>query len=113
MPSGKIQPEFVTRLNEIGEWLAKNGESIYATRGGPFRPRNWGAVTEKGNKLFIHVLDWEDEILALPVLGSIRSARLMATGAPIQVQQVNGATLVRLPRAQRDPIDTILIMERG
>ena len=29
MPNGRIQPEFVERLHEIGKWLQKNGESIY------------------------------------------------------------------------------------
>ncbi len=26
MPNGRIQPEFVTRLREVGAWLARNGE---------------------------------------------------------------------------------------
>ncbi len=28
MPNGRIQPEFVTRLREVGAWMAKNGEAI-------------------------------------------------------------------------------------
>ena len=38
MPDGRIEPRQVERLHEIGQWLAKHGESIYGTRGGPFRP---------------------------------------------------------------------------
>jgi alpha-L-fucosidase len=34
-PDGVIDPEQAARLKEIGAWLAKNGESIYGTRGGP------------------------------------------------------------------------------
>ncbi|MCV5169208.1 alpha-L-fucosidase, partial [Escherichia coli] len=29
MPNGKIQPEFVVRLREVGQWLKQNGEAIY------------------------------------------------------------------------------------
>jgi alpha-L-fucosidase len=36
MPTGEIAPEQVERLKEMGAWLARNGESIYGTRGGPF-----------------------------------------------------------------------------
>jgi alpha-L-fucosidase len=111
MPNGKIQPEFVTRLNEMGEWMKKNGETIYGTRGGPFKPRNWGAVTAKGNKLYVHVLDWQDEVLALPAVDKVKSASLFSTGAKVDVKQVDGATLIRLPQ-QRDPIDTIVVLER-
>ncbi|MGH9673234.1 MAG: alpha-L-fucosidase, partial [Bryobacteraceae bacterium] len=45
MPSGRIQPEFVERLREMGQWMRKNGESIYGTRGGPIAPRPWGVTT--------------------------------------------------------------------
>jgi alpha-L-fucosidase len=111
MPTGKIQPEFVTRLNEIGAWLAKNGESIYGTRGGPFSPRNWGAVTQKGNKVYVHILDWPDEILAMPVMFTPRSSTLLSNGAPVSVSVTDRATLVRLP-PERDPIDTVVVLER-
>jgi len=38
MPTGEIEPRQVARLKEIGAWLARYGESIYGTRGGPFPP---------------------------------------------------------------------------
>lgn len=79
-PDGTIQPEFVQRLKEIGAWLQKNGESVYGTRGGPFKPRPWGAVTQKGNKLYVHVLDWQDEVLALPAVAGVKSASLLGGG---------------------------------
>jgi alpha-L-fucosidase len=110
MPTGKIQPEFVSRLNETGQWLAKNGESIYGTRGGPFKPRPWGAVTQKGDRLFVHILDWQDDVLAMPASPNVRNARLMSTGGPVSIQQVSGSTLLRIPQTQRDPIDTIVMM---
>ncbi len=39
---------------------AKNGETVYGTRGGPMPPRPWGVTTHKGNRVFVHVLDWQD-----------------------------------------------------
>jgi alpha-L-fucosidase len=37
MPDGRIEPRQVERLKEIGQWLQEYGQSIYETRGGPFR----------------------------------------------------------------------------
>ncbi|MCK4746979.1 MAG: alpha-L-fucosidase, partial [Bacteroidales bacterium] len=60
MPNGKIQPENVETLKEIGEWMRKYGETIYGTRGGPSGARTWGVTTMRDNKIFVHVLDAED-----------------------------------------------------
>ncbi len=112
MPNGKIQPEFVTRLAEMGDWLKVNGEAIYGTRGGPFAPRNWGAVTEKGNKVYVHVLDWRDELLAIPAIPNVKSAAMLKNGQKVDFQNVSGGTLLRLPKARMDPVDTIVVLER-
>ncbi len=110
-PDGTIQPEFVERLHAMGAWLARNGDTIYGTRGGPVPPRNWGVTTRKAGKVYVHVLDWPDEVLALPRLEGIRGARLFPGGAKVETAQVPGATLVRLPAGARDPVDTIVELD--
>ena len=111
MPNGKIQPEFVTRLQEIGRWLEKNGESIYGTRGGPVSPRPWGVTTQKDNKVYVHLLDWEDESLALPPLpGKVVSARILNGGVVVWREDPAGVVL-RVPKAGRDELDTVVVVE--
>ena len=54
----------MTRLKEIGAWLAKNGESIYGTRGGPVTPRPWGVTTQESGisrVLPMRSEDWPEE----------------------------------------------------
>ncbi|MGI8745561.1 MAG: alpha-L-fucosidase [Bryobacteraceae bacterium] len=111
MPNGKIQPEFVQRLHEMGEWTRKNGEAIYGTRGGPISPRPWGVTTQKPAKIYVHVLDWQDDLLALPKLPAVQSASVLASGLPVEVKQVEGGTTLRFPSADRDPIDTIIVLD--
>jgi alpha-L-fucosidase len=112
MPNGKIQPEFVTRLQEMGRWLEKNGESIYATRGGPVSPRPWGVTTQKDNKVYVHLLDWEDEALALPTLpGKVAAARMLVGGAPVTFREDPGGVVLRVPTAGRDALDTVVVVE--
>ena len=63
MPDGRIEPRQVERFREIGAWLKKYGESIYGTRGGPWRDAPWGGTTHRGERVFVHVLRWPgDEV---------------------------------------------------
>ncbi|MCS7315624.1 MAG: alpha-L-fucosidase [Bryobacterales bacterium] len=110
-PSGKIQPEFVERLRGIGQWLRENGDSIYGTRGGPVPPRPWGVTTRKGSKVYVHVLDWPDEWLALPEIPGVRTARAFPAGTPVTLRRFEGSLLLRLTPQIRNPVDTIVVLE--
>lgn len=111
-PDGTIQDEFGERLREMGGWLSKHGESIYGTHGSKrISPRNWGAVTEKDGRIYVHVLDWNDTVLALPKLAEAKSGRLLMDGSPVKVEQLADATLLHLPAGKRDPYDTVVVLE--
>ena len=113
MPNGKIQPEFVTRLREVGQWLATYGDSIYGTRGGPVSPRTWGVTTQKGNRVYVHVLDWNDaDALWLPLGARVTSAKFVKDGSPAEVTQVNGGVLIKaIPEHAVDAFDTVIALE--
>lgn len=107
-PDGTIQDEFSARLKEIGTWLGTYGESIYGTRGGPIAPRPWGVTTAKAGKVYVHLLDWPDRMLAIPSLGKpVKSARVMG-GAPVRVQALDSGLLLHLPEGGRNEIDTVV-----
>ena len=111
-PDGTIQPEFVERLREVGEWVSKNGETVYGTRGGPFPPRPWGVSTRKGSRVYLHVLDWSDPVLALPRSPMrVRSASYLKDGRAVTFTEQKDALLLRLDPAVADPIDTIVVLE--
>ncbi len=110
-PDGTIQPEFVERLKEVGAWLARNGESIYQTRRGPIPPRDWGATTRKGDKVYLHLLKLEDEVIALPKFGNVKSATLLNDGSKVELLENNLGYMLRVPMSARDPIDTILVLD--
>ncbi|MGI8783500.1 MAG: alpha-L-fucosidase [Acidobacteriota bacterium] len=112
MPNGKIQPEFVTPLREIGKWLESNGASIYGTRKGPVAPRQWGATTQKGNTVYVHILDWPDSVLTLPALERrVQSARLLVGNAPVEFVQQEFGLHLKLPQRSPDDYDTVIVLE--
>ncbi len=112
MPTGKIQPEFVATLKELGAWLAKNGEAIYGTRGGSVTPQEWGAVTTKGNKIYVHLLDLKTANLSLPLAEKIRSARYLKDRSKVEFEQQTAVTLKNLRPPASDEYDTIIVLEK-
>jgi alpha-L-fucosidase len=113
-PDGVIQPEFVKRLAEVGDWLKANGETVYGTRGGPVTPRPWGVTTQRGDRVFVHVLDWNDAVLSLPRPSrTVKSAALFAGGKPVPFTLDKDALLLRLDPKALDAMDTIVVLQLG
>ena len=49
---GSVVPFEAEVLEEIGDWLKKNGDAIYETEASPFREQfDWGMITRKANRL--------------------------------------------------------------
>jgi len=108
MPDGRIEPRQVEVLREVGSWLERNGESIYGTRGGPFKPTSSLVSTRKGNTVYVHLLEPDDETVALPPLPrKIIRSQLLAGGTASVVQTDSGVTLTVSPPDSRR-IDTIV-----
>ena len=111
-PDGTIQPEFVERLQQMGKWLSENGDSIYGTRGGPIAPHPWGVTTQKGNTVYVHILDWPDPVLLLPALPkAVLSAHTLNSNAKIDFTKTDYGLLLKLPPRDPGVFDTIITLE--
>ncbi len=128
-PDGLIEPSHAARIREMGDFLRKYGESIYATRGGPFiapdekkRPANargfvlaegnwWGGSTHQGNSIYLHILRWPSGTIALPAIASKIVRHSLLTGGACSVKQTESGIQVSVPPKSRQPIDTIVKLE--
>jgi len=111
MPSGEIEPRQVERLREMGDWLAKYGESIYATRGGPYRPARHVVSTRSGNTIYLHIFAWPEDVLTLPSLPAKIVQTRVLTGGQAQVRATEDGIEITVPEADRQEIDTIVAIE--
>ncbi|MGD1044588.1 MAG: alpha-L-fucosidase [Bacteroidota bacterium] len=112
MPNGKIQPEFITTLKEIGSWMEKNGESIYGTREGPLSPKSWGVTTQRSNLVYVHILSGNTTNLLLPDFGKkIKSISLLNDKTKLTFRQDTFGISIQIPPDKIDSVDTILKIE--
>ena len=110
-PNGEIDPQFMTRLHAVGEWLSKYGDSIYGTRGGPIAPGDWGVTTQRENKIYVHVLDWAAPLLALPpVQGKIVAAHALLDNQAINFTQNSDGVILKIPSAQNEEADRVMVL---
>ena len=107
-PDGQLPVEAVERLKAMGEWLNKYGETVYGTRGGIVAPHEWGVSTQKGNKLYIHILKWNDRGLFLPITDTKVLKAVMFDGKqPVTVTRTKAGVVLELPEVPKG-VDTIV-----
>lgn len=99
---GTIDRDDASALRSIGLWMNENGDAIYGTRGGPWKPGLWGVSTRKGKRVFVFVKQLgEDGTVTLPALGAKVVSSRMLSGAPIDVRQSRDEWIVEIPRGRR------------
>ncbi len=112
-PDGTIQPEAAERLRAVGEWLRVYGTSIYNTRGGPVSPRPWGVTTQRGDTVFVHVLDWRDRLLAIPLVGPrVTRATMLGSDVALDFEQTPDGVRLTLPDGASEPDRVIVLRVR-
>jgi alpha-L-fucosidase len=111
MPDGRLQPENVVTFREIGEWMKTHGESVVGTQGGPVSPRPWGVTTQTANAIYVHVLNWKDPTLGVPLTRRIARATLLGSGAVVAMKQREDGIELMLPPSALQQIDTVIKLE--
>jgi alpha-L-fucosidase len=112
MPDGRIEPRQVEVLKQVGAWMDRNGQSIYGTRGGPFKPSEFGTSTRKGRTIYVHVLKWPDGALKLPSLpGKIVGAKILGNGGSANVRETVGRIEITVAPEERDASDTVVALK--
>ncbi|MFD0620880.1 alpha-L-fucosidase [Paenibacillus sp. GCM10027629] len=82
--NGEIPAESLRILEEVGEWMQANGESIYGSGKADLPKPDWGRYTQKGNTVYAHIYEENIGPIHLPGLaGKIKQARVLADGSEV------------------------------
>lgn len=116
-PDGALCPQEIERLEAIGKWMAVNGESIHGTTASPLDfDFEWGAITQKPGKLYLHVMKWNPSRIALHGLVSKPSkAYLLADpqrdALAVTQDTDKHVTTITTAREAPDEYDSVIVLE--
>jgi alpha-L-fucosidase len=89
-PDGTLPEMALNRLSEMGKWLNKYGESIYATVAGTFRQDDDIITTRKGDYIYIHVLNPEINRINMPVSRKVENVEALVDNDAINYKYNRG-----------------------
>jgi alpha-L-fucosidase len=112
MMDGRMEQRQVERLQQMGSWLKKYGESIYGTNGGPYAPNANYSATRKGNNVYVHLFDTDKTTISLPVLPGAKIVRAsLMNGTAVQLTTSGDQYHISLPARLPDTISNVLILQ--
>lgn len=106
-PNGELPAAAVERMKAMGEWLAAYGETVYGTMAGDVTQKEWGCTTRKGDKLYVHIFDLQQEALYLPLDCKVVSAKVFGTEDKVKFQRVSGGVVLNTGRVE-NTVDHII-----
>ncbi len=108
---GNLPEVAVQRLAEMGEWMKTYGKTILGCRGGIVPPHSWGATTQKGNTLYVHILDLKDRGLFLPIGDrKVKSAVDYVTRKTVKTTNTDGGVTLTLSEVPTE-IDKVIELQ--
>jgi alpha-L-fucosidase len=112
MPDGRIEARQSKRLEEIGNWLQKNGVAIYNTRCGPYKPDSVFSSTRKGNKIFLHLYSNNQSSLNISSIPGMKVQRAyFLEGGKINFTESGSKIALSWTGDMPDPVCSIIVIE--
>lgn len=110
---GEIPGPSIDRLKQVGAWMRRNSESIYATTASPFRRLPWGRATQKPGKLYLNVFTWPtDGALVVPMRGTAGKAYLLnAPATALPIRATPEGLRITVPATAPDPVSSVIVLE--
>jgi alpha-L-fucosidase len=67
--------------------------------------------TQKDEKIYVHVLNWNAPLLALPpVAGKIAAAHMLVGNTAVDFRQSENGIVLNVPPAKNDETDRIVVL---
>lgn len=113
---GNIPAPSVDVLEKVGQWISKNGESIYGTSASPFpQDQPWGYCTTRNNLIYLHVFEWpENQQIEIKGLhNDVHQAHFLPDpDKPLRIEKdTENRLFIHVPPDAPDTVNTVIVLE--
>lgn len=116
---GEIPQPSIERLQVMGKWMDKYGESIYGTSASPFEQVSWnGRATQKplpggGTRLYLHVFEWpaDGKLVVKLLQNEPQRAKLVGSDQELSISGTAGEWEILLPADPPDKIASVIAVD--
>ncbi|MBI9020025.1 MAG: alpha-L-fucosidase [Verrucomicrobia bacterium] len=108
---GTLRPSELENLKKFKPWIETYGESIYGTEGGPYISGQWGGSCTKDNTLYLHIFDWGNGTLSLPVLPRTVLQSEELGGETVVVSQTDDALSLRIEGGKKRALHSVVKLQ--
>jgi len=109
---GQFEPKAIERLKAIGEWMKSHSRSIYGATQSEFSTPRDCRLTQRGNRLYVHIFTWPFKHLHLDgMAGKIEYAQLLNDASEIRYNESIDSGVVTLNLPIQKPDVTVPVIE--
>lgn len=103
-------------LDSIGSWMKTNSAAILGTERSALPIQSWGVVTQKEQRLYLHVFEWpkDGKLLLAGLKTAVDATYLIAdeSETKLNVKRLNSSDLsIDIPAVAPDGSDAVLVLE--
>ena len=112
---GSVVPFEKQVLTGMGEWLNKNGESVYGTTVSLLDEQEWGVITSKPGKLYLQIMNYpkDNKLVLRGVNAEVKKIYPLSNkGLLLRGDKADGNLVIDLTdQLKRDDYSTVIVVE--
>ena len=109
---GQFEPKALERLKGVGDWMKLHSRSIYGATQSEFPVPGDCRLTQKGDRLYVHVFTWPFRHLHIEgMAGKVEYAQLLNDASEIRMQESQDTGTLTLLLPIQKPDVTVPVVE--
>ncbi len=107
-PTGELPQTVYAFFDEMQEWIAHSGESIFDTQGGPWPEKCNFPVTVRGSTWYVHVISEPNEPVQITTDQKPKRIALLRNNESLSAHVIGGKLIIDVPKESKTGCDDVI-----